>query len=256
MEVKNLKVADIKHLAEKHWFLELENSFNGIPQPGQFIHIKIPPFFLRRPFSIAGCTRDKISILFKIVGDGSKALSRARQGDVLNVIGPLGKPFPIRNTWKRVFLVGGGTGIAPLLFLSEELIKKEKQLLFFYGAKNKKHIMFHILPYGVDFIFSTEDGSFGQKGSVHISLVQQMEKRFLPDVIYAGGPSGLLRQVAIAAGRYGIPTFVSLENRFACGTGLCYGCVTRIKSKKGWEYKRVCRDGPVFDAADIIWEEQ
>lgn len=254
MEVKNLKIEGIKDLSEGHYLLELENTFQTMPLPGQFVHIKVPPFFLRRPFSIAGCDKEKISILFKVAGSGSNVLSSARKGDILSVIGPLGTPFPVGEKREKVFIVAGGTGIAPLIFLSRKLIEKDKEILFFYGARDKKHIMFQLLPFGINFIFSTEDGSYGEKGLINVALINQIESGTAPDVIYAGGPAGLLKKVSSISRRYEIPAFISLENRMACGTGLCYGCVTRIKTGSGWEYKRVCKDGPVFNASEVIWE--
>jgi len=255
MESKNLKIKGIEDLSAGHWLLELENSFSEKPMPGQFIHIKVAPFFLRRPFSIAGCDRDKVTILFRVAGEGSQLLSHARKGDVLSVIGPLGTPFPLRKRWKKAFLVAGGTGAAPLFFLSGELAGQKKDILFFYGARDKSNIMFRMLPAGIDFIFSTDDGSYGEKGLITGALDSCLKGGFLPDVIYAGGPRGLLKEVAGFAEKFCIPAFVSLENRMACGTGLCYGCVTKIRTREGWEYKRVCKDGPVFSASDVAWEE-
>lgn len=256
MEVKNLKVIKISYLSSDHFLLELENSFTKKPSPGQFVHIKIPSLFLRRPFSISGSDTKKISILFKVIGKGSKILSQIKKGEILNVIGPIGTPFPIKKEWEKIFIVAGGTGVAPFFFLSNELIKKDKEVVFFYGAKDKDNVMFKVLPSGINFVFSTDDGSYGTKGFIDKIFLKHLNQNSLPDVIYAGGPYGLLSKIAKISEKYGIPAFVSLENRMACGTGVCYGCVTKIKTKDGWEYKKVCKDGPVFDASEVVWEEK
>ena len=255
MEAKNLKIEGITDLSEGHYLLELENSFEKKPLPGQFVHIKIAPFFLRRPFSVAGCDRDKIEILFKVAGEGSGVLSSVRKGGVLSVIGPLGTPFPVRSEWKKVFIAGGGTGVAPLLFLSRVLAERDADISFFYGARDIKHIMFKLLPYNVNFIFGTDDGSYGAKGLIHKCVIREIEESGVPDVIYGGGPRGLLKEISAISKKYAVPAFVSLENRMACGTGLCYGCVTRIRTGSAEVYKRVCKDGPVFDASEVVWED-
>jgi len=255
MEARNLKITGLTELSAGHYLVELENSFSTMPLPVQFVHIKVPPFFLRRPFSIAGGDAEKIRVLFRVAGEGTRALSCMEPGDELNVIGPLGTPFPVREEWKKAFIVAGGTGAAPLLFLSSRLLSEGREALFFYGAREAGHIMFRLLPPGVDFIFTTQDGSYGEKGLVTGPFEKMLRDGLLPDVIYAGGPHGLLKNVAGLSASYRVPAFVTLENRMACGTGLCYGCVTKIRSGDGWDYRRVCKDGPVFDAADIEWEE-
>jgi|LSQX01.1.fsa_nt_gb dihydroorotate dehydrogenase electron transfer subunit len=254
METKNLKVLDIKELSAKHYLLEMENSFTKQVLPGQFIHLKIEPFFLRRPFSIAGSDSERIKILFRVVGEGSNVLSEVKKGTILNAVGPLGTPFPYKKEWKHAFIVAGGTGAAPLFFLAQTLVKKGVETIFFYGARNIENIMFKALPSGIDFVFSTEDGSYGEEGFIHKSVLKHIKEGSLPDVLYSGGPYGLLKEVSTISTLYKIPAFVSLENRMACGTGLCGGCVTKIKTKKGWEYKKVCKDGPVFSAEEVVWE--
>ncbi|NLG12091.1 MAG: dihydroorotate dehydrogenase electron transfer subunit [Elusimicrobia bacterium] len=254
MEAKSFQIKKNIHLTEKLHLLELEGSFLQSPVPGQFIHIKIDPFFLRRPFSIAGYNDNTLKILYRVVGRATEVLSEKEAGDSLNVIGPLGNGFPVNNNYKSIFLVGGGTGIAPLLFLTDTLIRKNLNISFFYGARTSECIAFHLLPYGVDYIFSTNDGSYGYKGLIGEVMQQHIKKNGKPDIIYGGGPYQMLKQLAKISAKHKTPAFVSLENRMACGTGICYGCVTKIKDKTGWEYKRVCKDGPVFNTEEVIWE--
>lgn len=255
MEAKNFRIAGITRLTAQLYRLELEGSFLKTPLPGQFIHIKVDNhLFLRRPFSIAGYKNSLFTILFKVVGEGTKILSDTKAGGMLSVIGPLGKGFPVNEGWKNVFLIGGGTGIAPLVFLTDTLSKSSASVTFFYGAGSRDDIAFNVLPYGVDYVFSTEDGSYGYKGLLNTAVEDFIKKNGKPDAIYGGGPYGLLKKLGGLSDKYGIPAFVSMENRMACGTGVCYGCVTKIKSGSGWEYKRVCKEGPVFNIKEIKWE--
>lgn len=255
MERKNLRIIKNKELAENFFWMEIENGFSEEFFPGQFIYIKIPPFFLRRPFSVAKMEREKLCILYQIKGKGTETLSKKRDGEYLDIIGPLGNGFPFKEKWKKVYLVGGGTGIAPLIFLSENLRKKCDDVVFFYGARNKKLIFKSILPENIEIVFSTEDGSFGYKGKITEVLINRLDKD-IPDVVFSAGPEGMLKEIGVISKKYRIPCYVSVERRMGCGMGLCYGCVIKVKKGKGWEYVRVCKEGPVFNVEDIIWEDE
>ncbi len=241
-------------LTEHLYRMEFEGAFNPPALPGQFIHIKIDRLFLRRPFSIAVQGKNRLAILYKVVGEGTEILARKKAGDSLNVIGPLGKGFPLKKEWKNVYLAGGGTGIAPLIFLADRLSGEDVKITFFYGAKNCGYIGFETLPAGIDCVFTTEDGSYGHKGLLDKAIRSHIKKSVRPDVIYGGGPSGLLKKIGKISEDFNIPAFVSLENRMACGTGICYGCVTKIKTASGWEYIRICKEGPVFNTKEIKWD--
>ncbi|MCS7179847.1 MAG: dihydroorotate dehydrogenase electron transfer subunit [bacterium] len=241
------KILENRNLGENYYLLEFENKFDKTFQPGNFVHIKIENNFLRRPFSVAGYNRRIIQIVYKIVGGGTEKLSKKRKGEFLDILGPLGNSFPIVKN-KKVSLVGGGTGIAPLLFLAKKLKEYENEVYFFYGVRNKNCIFFDILPYGINYIFSTDDGSFGEKGDIF-----KVFKKFDDfDIIYSAGPKPLLKKISKYSLK--IPVYVSVENYMACGMGLCFGCVIKIKENSKWEYKRVCKEGPVFEAKSIIWE--
>ncbi len=253
MEAKNLKIESVTRITEYLYSLKLEGSFISPPAPGQFLHIKIDDhLFLRRPFSIAGYKDTTITLIVQVVGEGTRLLCGKKRGDLLNVIGPLGRGFHVNKNWKNIFLVGGGTGIAPLVFLADRL--SDRNITFFYGARNIEHIAFNLLPYNVNYVFATDDGSYGHKEFISKSVAGFLKKNERPDVIYGGGPHGLLKKIGHLSEKHNTPAFVSMENRMACGIGLCYGCVIKIKSGSGWEYKRVCKDGPVFSTKEIIWE--
>ncbi|HOM26443.1 MAG TPA: dihydroorotate dehydrogenase electron transfer subunit [bacterium] len=246
MKSEICKIIKNIELTENFYLLEIENKFQDVFLPGNFIHIKIENNFLRRPFSVAKYTKNSISIIYKVVGIGTEKLSKKRKNDFLDVLGPLGNSFPVFKN-KKVALIGGGTGVAPLIFLSEEL-KKINEVYFFYGARNKNQIFFDLLPAGINYIFSTDDGSFGEKGNIF--TVFKKYNSF--EILYGAGPEPLLKKISLYSDR--LPVFISLENYMACGMGLCYGCVVKVKENKEWEYKRVCKDGPVFDGKKIIWE--
>ncbi|MCM8767680.1 MAG: dihydroorotate dehydrogenase electron transfer subunit [Candidatus Omnitrophica bacterium] len=248
MDSKISKVLENKKIADDFYLLRIENRFKQKFLPGNFIHIKIENTFLRRPFSVAIYSKKFIGIIYKKIGVGTEILSKKKKGDFLDILGPCGNSFPIfRN--KKVCLIAGGTGIAPLIFLSNELKKNKNEIYFFYGARNRKLIFFELLQSGINYIFSTDDGSFGYKGNIFDRFIEYKDDY---DILYAAGPEQLLKKISLYSSKK--PLYISLENYMACGMGLCYGCVVKIKEGNDWSYKRVCKDGPIFEAKNIIWE--
>ncbi len=229
--------------------------------PGQFLHIKLQQqplrILLRRPFSVHRVSSDNVSILYKIVGKGTELLSRATPGDYLDVLGPLGNGFSISEAPNTYLLVAGGMGIAPLLALADELVKANGRgnIYLLLGAQTEKELLcvdeFKSLP--VNTLLATKDGTKGDKGLITEVLDKIFKEGRLkePTELFACGPRNMLKVCADIAGRYNIQCQVSLEELLACGVGACLGCV--VRTKKG--YERVCKEGPVFDARDIIWEE-
>lgn len=238
-------------------------------QCGQFLNIRIDEgaeIFLRRPFSIHSVMNDKIQILYKVVGKGTEQLSKKKIHEPLNVLGPLGNGFSL--TEGKVVLIGGGTGVASLHFLAEQLIKKHQtSVTILIGAKTKEEILCsqELLGLGCCVKTATEDGSAGLKGVItdilkeHLSVFSTQ-----PHALYACGPTGMIKEVALLAQHFRIPCEVSLEEHMACGVGACMGCVIKVKTQKakskntkdksGFEYKRVCKDGPVFKAEEVLWQ--
>lgn len=257
METRHLEILKNTRLAHDHYWLELANTFRQHVRPGQFVNISLSPaLLLRRPFSVARITSRSLGILFKIRGRGTELLGQKKAGETLDVLGPLGTPFPLLPEWRTVWLVGGGTGIAPLLALAEEIIGKKKEAAIFYGSRTEKLLFPALVPKGKRLIFfATEDGTKGYQGKITGLVETEMRKARRPDAVFAGGPVEMLKEIAGMTGRFKIPAYVSMENRMACGTGVCLGCVTRVKENKGWKYQRVCKDGPVFPAEKIVWEE-
>jgi dihydroorotate dehydrogenase electron transfer subunit len=235
-------------------------------QPGQFITVRCDDLPLRRPFSIHLTLQDEIALLFKIKGKGTAWLSRRREGDAINVIGPLGNTFTVRPDARNLLLIAGGIGIAPLVFLVQR-IGPEHQITLVHGASSAAQLYpfsppdkasrdVCSLPHNIQLIPITEDGSSGRKGKATDVL-----PHFLPsfDQMYACGPVEMYQAMAamhdtcVAAKDHALleNCQVSLEIRMGCGLGACFGCT--INTKKG--PKRVCCDGPIFKFGEIIWPE-
>ncbi len=221
--------------------------------PGQFLHIKIKDTILRRPFSIHKVKKDEVFILFKLRGRGTRILSSYKKNDTIDVLGPLGNGFDIIEEINSL-LVAGGIGVAPLVFLAQRLIEhkrmKKYQKRILLGAKTKKDILckkeFQNLGFKVN--IATEDGSEGFKGTVVKLLENVLTKKDKPYVVYACGPQEMMFEIKRILRRYpDTKCQVSLESFMGCGTGVCRGCV--IDTISG--YKRVCKEGPVFDIEEI-----
>jgi dihydroorotate dehydrogenase electron transfer subunit len=225
--------------------------------PGQFVHIRVadaPYPLLRRPISIHSLDdNETFSLLYEVVGDGTDLMSKAKPGQALDVIGPLGNGFNFGAGLKRAILVGGGIGVAPLLFAAQTALRRKLEVTVLIGARTRDCLLcvadFKNLGCGIETI--TDDGSSGREGYVtdllEAAIVSQGKG---PAVVMACGPRPMMRRAAVAAGLYDVPCQVSLEEAMACGVGTCLGCA--VMTEDG--YKRVCADGPVFSAGDVLWE--
>jgi len=235
---------------------------------GQFIHIKCSKDnypLLRRPLSIHRIDKEKgeIFILFQVVGEGTKLLAQKVIGDDLDILGPIGNGFNIYPESKKIMIVGGGIGIAPLLALCEESIKKGKEVRVLIGALKKELVIDEesIRSLGVKVDIATDDGSYQYKGLVTDLLERIIKEGWLADQIFACGPKPMLRKINEIALKVNIDYQVSLEERMACGIGACLVCGCKIKTKDKkeckvkYEYKRVCVDGQVFVGSEVVWDD-
>lgn len=231
-------------------------------KPGQFVEIKISDGIeplLRRPLGVHRILKNGIDLLYAVVGKGTETLSKKKAGEEIDLIGPLGNGFDIAASTKAAILVAGGIGVAPLLALAEHLgyrskgVGCRKKILVLIGACKKEHILCEndFKKLGCKVVIATDDGSKGHKGFV-TDLLNTIPTAYSlqPTTIYACGPAGMLKTVSKVAREKRIPCQVSLEERMACGVGVCLGCPVKVKSG---EYKMVCKDGPVFDAEEIAW---
>jgi dihydroorotate dehydrogenase electron transfer subunit len=239
--------------------------------PGQFLHIRVEDScdpLLRRPLSIHDIIASRkdggyiARILYEVVGKGTALLSEKKPFSEIDVLGPLGAGFDLQKIRKEghVVVVAGGMGVAPLFFLARKLIQDAQhasgnsKIIILIGAKTRHDILREkeFKDLGCDVRVATEDGSKGFKGRVTDLLKEQLLAfRGQPSVVCACGPKPMLAVVSAIARQHRVPAQVSLEEFMGCGLGACLGCVIRTTSG----YRRICHDGPVFDAADILWKE-
>ncbi len=246
---------DKKEWGDNYFSLFLKDKeISEIVFPGNFFMVKIPYFesgaILPRPFSIARVFKEEnvFELFFQVVGKGTEVFSKLKEGDYLEILGPLGNKFPIK-TEKKIIMVAGGRGISPFLYLSEILKREKKDFLLIYGGKSEKDIKFRHYLSSYNTLFITEDGSYGEKGLV---------TDFLPKgafTVFSCGPEIMMEKVYEFYKKTNSEVFVSLEERMACGTGVCYGCAKKIRRGDKIEMVRVCQEGPVFNAKEVVWDE-
>lgn len=242
MKRQLLKIDHLKKIQNGIYAMTLTGDCSEISAPGQFINIKLDGFYLRRPISIYSYGPDFLTIIFKVVGEGTKALSQMQKGDCLDVLLPLGNGFDISKGGRQPLLIGGGIGVPPLYGLAENLVDNGITPQVITGFNGKGDIIltkeFQVL--GIDPLITTVDGSAGIKGFVTDAM-----KDLDFDYVYTCGPEPMLKAVYDAApcGQF------SFEARMACGFGACMGCTCETK----YGYKRICKDGPVLYREEIKW---
>lgn len=219
--------------------------------PGQFLNIKVSPTdnpLLRRPFSVCDVDGESLFIMLNIVGEGTRLLINKRKGDELEVIGPLGNGFTFDDEFDTAVMVGGGIGVAPFPFLTHAL-ENEKEILSFIGGRTKNDVVTYELK---NVYLATDDGSTGYKGTVIDLLLEKRDLLSGKNVkLFGCGPNRMLRALQEYAEENNMNCEISTEAAMACGFGICQGCP--IESAKNSErYSLVCKDGPVFNAKDVI----
>lgn len=225
-------------------------------QAGQFVHIKLGQKnepLLRRPISLFDVdpATGRITLLYKVVGAGTQLLAGLRGSDYIDVMGPLGKGFHLPAPQSRVVLVGGGIGIAPLLYLARVLLDQKCRVQVFYGADHQRQLvaMEKFQQLDVEVKPATIDGSLGYRGLVADYLAEALMPSEV-DFIYTCGPELMMAQVVEYGKKHGIPGEVSLEEYMACGIGACLGCARKLKTEDDY-YIKICKDGPVFPLAEV-----
>ena len=248
-----------KRVARDTFFMGFRSGPMAVEsKPGQFVMIRvrsgIDPL-LRRPFSICGVKGDVLLVLYRVVGRGTAILGQKKPGDLLPVLGPLGKGFEPPGEGVQPILAAGGMGIAPLIFLSLTLERKDQQFLVGYGVSSDVVPLDLLGIVGLSPAIATEDGSRGHHGRVTELLALRLSNmKDKPSAIFTCGPLPMLKAVAKMALDRAIPCQVSLESSMACGVGACQGCAVRRGPDSAKTYAHVCQDGPVFDAKTLDWE--
>jgi dihydroorotate dehydrogenase electron transfer subunit len=232
---------------------------------GQFVGVAMPPgreLLLRRQFSIHQSARrggwaGTLEFAFDCRGSGTEWLAARRAHEFLDVIGPLGTAFAYPKRLTNCLLVGEGHGAAPMYFLAQELRARGKRVDLVIGGVDEEHVFKPIegkrLSQGIAFV--TEDGSMGERGSV-IDVLGDMVERAGSQVVYGAGPSEMLRRLAGFCRARRMPAQIAVEERMACGLGLCFACAVPVARKDGSGYDnlRACVDGPVFNPARVLWD--
>lgn len=245
-----------EELSDDYFVLWIWDEMLGaMGKPGQFYKIRafsslrgsdsdtsIPKLF--KPISIYDNQGGRIAFMIKKVGKGTNQLASMRAGDQLELIGPVGNGFPLIQS-KKVLLLSGGIGYPPLWYLQKMLISLN-QVYWIHGGATQSDV------FPCDEMW-TEDGSIGKKGRACDELEKRLIERKI-DVIYSCGPRGLLEEGTRISTKLGIQHYASLEAYMACGVGSCHGCVVPIGKPDNWDYLRVCKEGPVFDAKEVRWE--
>ena len=253
--VSDLRVVSVEHITDKYVLIKLTQD-ERLPEvlPGQFVEVRVdgsPSTFLRRPISVNFVDYDanQLWLLVAAVGDGTRRLARLQTGDVLNCMFPLGNSFTMpAGKDEKVLLVGGGVGVAPLLYFGKKLCDMGCRPVFLLGARSEKDLLMldEFSKYGRVCV-TTEDGTAGERGFVTNHSVLG-EIRF--DRISTCGPKPMMAAVAKYAKANGIECEVSLENKMACGVGACLCCVEKTTEGNVC----VCKEGPVVNINKLLWQ--
>ncbi|MBR1864799.1 MAG: dihydroorotate dehydrogenase electron transfer subunit [Ruminococcus sp.] len=221
--------------------------------PGQFAQVAAEGYFLRRPISICDIDKDKgtIRLVFEVRGKGTEQLSRLNEGELMDIMAPLGNGFKVVEGVKAV-CVGGGIGVPPMVGIARQY---GENCTAISGFRNMAAVILQedFRAAGVKTVLCTDDGSAGRKGFVTEAL-EELVSQDKPDIIYACVPMVMLKKVAAVAEKNGIECQVSLEERMACGVGACLGCACKVKGENGEAvHKHVCKNGPVFDSKEVVF---
>lgn len=224
----------------------------SISEPGQFVHISVPGYFLRRPISICEIDKEKgtIRIVVQVRGNGTEAMSHLNEGEKMDLLGPLGNGFSVCSKNDSVILIGGGIGTPPMLALAD-IYRENARVITGFRTKVLSILSEDFKNTGADLLECTDDGSLGRKGLVTDALLEEIKKS-KPKIIYACGPMIMLKGISEICKENGIECEISLEERMACGVGACLGCAVKLNRDGNEYYGHVCKDGPVFSSKEVV----
>ena len=224
-----------------------------IAQAGQFVHIRANGFTLRRPVSICGIDRENgtIRIVFEVRGEGTAEIAKLNKGDAVDMLAPLGHGFTLNKNFSKTVLIGGGIGTPPMLPIAQFYGEKATVIS---GFRNAQAVILQddFKKTGAETILCTDDGSMGIHGFVTQPLSEILNTQ-KADAVYACGPAPMLKNIAGMCKEKGVFCEISLEERMACGIGACLGCACRTVRNDEEYFAHVCKDGPVFNAEEVLW---
>ncbi len=253
------KVTKNTEIAENIWKMEISTGKVFKSKPGQFINILVNDTYeplLRRPFSIYDATNKSVTVVYKVIGQGTKAMTEKKPGNKLDFIGPLGNSYldfksQISNPKSQIVIIGGGTGAASTYYLAKYLKSKKIKFKFIQGARCKSQMVAVPEFKKIGCVFATDDGTLGKKGFVSDILKDTLED---DSTIFTCGPKPMFKAIkTVADSKNRVKVFASFEEYMGCGIGACVSCVVEIKMGDTNEYKRVCKDGTIFDLNDVAF---
>ena len=230
------------------WRMVLGGDTQWITAPGQFVDIALEGRYLRRPISVCDYDATTLTLIYKVVGEGTAQMSRMAAGGELDLLTGLGNGFDVHNAAQRPLLVGGGVGVPPLYNLAKRLLAEGRRVSVVLGFNTASEVFYaeEFEALGVDVTVATADGSRGMRGFVTDVLADGCTDY---DYVYACGPMPMLRALS---GAIRVPGQFSFEERMGCGFGGCMGCTCHTRNGN----KRICKEGPVLTTDEIIWEER
>lgn len=238
-------------IAQDTYEMILTGDMSFAERPGQFVNVKLDGLYLRRPISICDWDEQTMTLVYKVVGRGTRQMAAMRPGQELDLLCGLGNGFDGNAAGAHSLLVGGGVGAPPLYGLAKRLAAQGKKITVVLGFGRAEQAFYQkeFEALGCPVLFATEDGSLGEKG-----FVTQPMSRVDYDYYFACGPMPMLRAIKAYAAERDIPAYISLEEHMACGVGACLGCVVKTKEIDGHSHvhnARICTEGPVFEAAEV-----
>lgn len=238
------EIVSNRRLAPNVFEMVLRGDCSAVAAPGQFVNLRLDGFYLRRPISVCNVDGDALTLIYKVVGRGTEAMSRMQPGEKLDALVGLGNGYSLDECSDRPMLIGGGAGVPPMYLLARRLLARGADVTVVLGFNAREEIFYEeeFRALGAKVVVATADGSYGVRGFV----TDAMKQLPAPSAVCACGPEPMLKAIYNAAD---VPGQFSFESHMGCGFGACMGCTCKTK----YGAKRICKDGPVLRREEIVW---
>ena len=238
------EIVSNRRLAPNVFEMVLRGDCSAVAAPGQFVNLRLDGFYLRRPISVCNVDGDALTLIYKVVGRGTEAMSRMQPGEKLDALVGLGNGYSLDECSDRPMLIGGGAGVPPMYLLARRLLARGADVTVVLGFNAREEIFYEeeFRALGAKVVVATADGSYGVRGFV----TDAMKQLPAPSAVCACGPEPMLKAVYNGSD---VPGQFSFESRMGCGFGACMGCTCKTK----YGAKRICKDGPVLRREEIVW---